>query len=204
MNTNSSALIVPPPNQSGITSATTNDIRGLKGPVEVPIDWEGYLWLLAFLAAGIALLIWNRFMRRLRQRLWAHLFKKPEPKPIPAHVRARQRLHAALHHISDPRAFCFEVSEALRVYLEERFELRAPERTTEEFLLELKASNALNVEQKHSLAAFLESCDLVKFARFEPHETALRELHDSALHLVDETQFDAVAQPTPASAVLAQ
>ena len=116
-------------------------------------------------------------------------------KPIPPHVRARQRLQVALHHISDPRLFCFEVSETLRVYLEERFKLRAPERTTEEFLVELQSSSALNTDQKESLGSFLESCDLVKFARFEPNESALRELHESALRLVDETQFDAVAQP---------
>src|SRR5687767_9352153 len=103
MNTNSPALIVPPPNPAAVTGMATNDIRGLKGPVEVPVEWERYLWLLAFLAAGLALLI----IRRVRQRLFARLFKKPEVKPIPPHVRARQRLHAALHHISDPRAFCF-------------------------------------------------------------------------------------------------
>ena len=197
MNTNS-ALIVPPPGQATSATLATNDIRSLKGPVEVPRDWAGYLWLLGLLLAAIAMAIWNRHLRRLRQRLFGSLFKKPEVKPIPPHVRARQRLQAALRHISDPRQFCFEVSETLRVYLEERFKLRAPESTTEEFLVELQSSSALNTDQKESLAAFLESCDLVKFARFEPNESALRELHESALRLVDETQFDTVAQPAGA------
>jgi len=197
MNTNS-ALIVPPPGQATSTTLATNDIRALKGPVEVPRDWEGYWWLLGLVLAAIAMAIWNKSLRRLRQRLLGSLFKKPEVKPIPPHVRARQRLQAALRHISEPRLFCFEVSETLRVYLEERFKLRAPERTTEEFLVELQSSSALNSDQKESLAAFLESCDLVKFARFEPNESALRELHESALRLVDETQFDAVAQPAGA------
>lgn len=187
MNTNSAALIVPPPQTA---SAVTNDIRNLKGPVEVPREWHPYTWLVALLLVALAVLLWKR-----AQRLFAQTFKKPEPRPIPPHVRARQRLNAALRHISDPRLFCFEVSETLRVYLEERFKLRAPERTTEEFLLELQGSTALNSDQKQSLAAFLESCDLVKFARFEPNESALRELHESALRLVDETQFELVAQP---------
>src|SRR5262245_11700215 len=119
MKTNSSALIVPPPAQTAQAGTETNDIRALKGPVKVPTDWEGYWWLLAFLLAGIALLIWRRFLRRLQQRLFA----KPPPLPIPPHVRARQRLQAALARISDPRWFCFEVSETLRLYLEERFNL---------------------------------------------------------------------------------
>jgi hypothetical protein len=191
MKTNSSALIVPPsqPGRAARAGTEANDIRGLKDPVKVPMDLEGYWWMLAFLLAGVALLIWKRFLRRLRQRFLA----KPEPRPIPPHVRARQRLHAALAHISDPRWFCFEVSETLRVYLEERFRLRAPERTTEEFLTELQTSRVLDQTQKNSLAEFLQSCDLVKFARFEPTETALRELHESAMRLVDETQFDPVA-----------
>ena len=189
MKTNSSAVIVPPPGQAPRAGVETNDIRALKGPVKVPVDMEAYWWMLALLLAGIALLIWKGFLRRLRQQL----FKKPEPIPIPPHVRARQRLHAALGHISDPRRFCFEVSEALRVYLEERFKLRAPERTTEEFLYELRETNLLLPDQKESLGEFLKSCDLVKFARYEPREPELHDLHGSALRLVEETE----PQPLP-------
>jgi hypothetical protein len=112
--------------------------------------------------------------------------------PTPPHIRARQRLHAALAHIQDPRVFCGEVSDALRIYLEERFRFHAPERTTEEFLVELQNTNILTVQQKQTLADFLQSCDLVKFARHEPTEAALRELHDSALRLVEETQHDRI------------
>jgi hypothetical protein len=100
--------------------------------------------------------------------------------------------------IGDPRAFAIAVSDAVRVYLEERFTLRAPERTTEEFLRDLQKTSALTPQQKASLAAFLEQCDLVKFARFEPPESALRELHESALRLVHETQYRETADPLPA------
>ncbi|HXJ75379.1 MAG TPA: hypothetical protein VNM37_21165, partial [Candidatus Dormibacteraeota bacterium] len=60
-------------------------------------------------------------------------------------------------------------------------------------------STHLTPDQKQSLGEFLQSCDLVKFARFEPTEETLRQLHDAALRLVDETQFDPVT-PMPASA----
>jgi len=46
----------------------------------------------------------------------------------------------------------------------------------------------LTGEQKESLGGFLESCDLVKFAKYEPREPELRELHGSALRLVEETE----------------
>ena len=58
--------------------------------------------------------------------------------------------------------------------------------------MELQSTTLLTPDQKESLGGFLQSCDLVKFARFEPTEAVLRELHDSALRLVDETQFDPI------------
>jgi len=122
------------------------------------------------------------------------------PPAIPAHVRARQKLDAALLLIGDPRAFAIAVSDAVRIYLEERFQLRAPERTTEEFLRDLQKTSSLTAQQKQSLGEFLEQCDLVKFARFEPPETMLRELHESALRLVHETQYDPVAAPIDSAA----
>ncbi|MGH7976212.1 MAG: hypothetical protein ACREDS_02470 [Limisphaerales bacterium] len=53
---------------------------------------------------------------------------------------------------------------------------------------ELNATDLLLPEQKESLGKFLESCDLVKFAKYEPGENELRELHSSALQLVEETE----------------
>src|SRR5439155_19977375 len=178
---NNAALIVPPPTSKGIT----NDIRGVKPPVAVPNDWAWVLWVLGT-AVALAAAVWA-WRRWQKQRV--HKLTVP---PTPPHVRARQRLHAALTHIQDPRLFCGEVSDALRVYLEERFRFHAPERTTEEFMIELQNTNILATQQKQSLTDFLQSCDLVKFARYEPAEAALRDLHDCALRLVDETQYERV------------
>ncbi len=182
-----SALIIPPRGSTPATTAT-NDIRAIKPPVEIR-DWRAIgMWTGGTLlgATLVALALW----------LWWRNRPKPQPVIIPPHVRAREKLEAALLLINDPRAFCTAVSDAVRWYLEERFQLRAPERTTEEFLRDLQTTTHLNSEQKQSLGAFLEHCDLVKFARFEPAEATLRELHESALRLVHETQY--VAQTTAA------
>ena len=179
---NNAALIVPP---APAGAGATNDIRGVKSPVEVPNDWAWVFWLLG-IALGVAAAYWA--WRRWRK---TRVYKLMVP-PTPPHVRARQRLHAALARIQDPRVFCSDVSDALRIYLEERFRFHAPERTTEEFLIELQNTNILTVQQKQSLTDFLLSCDLVKFARHEPTEAALRDLYDCALRLVDETQHDRI------------
>jgi hypothetical protein len=186
MNSNDSALFVPPPSPA----ALTNDIRSIKPPVDIPNEWAWVWWMLAaVLIAALATGAWL-WWRRKRAQI-------PPIPVIPVHVRAKQRLQAALALIHDPRLFCIEVSGVIRVYLEERFRFHAPERTTEEFLLELQATKLLTPDQKQSLGEFLQSCDLVKFARHEPTESALRELHDSALRLVDETQFEPITMAAP-------
>ena len=144
MQTNSSALIIPPPG-SASTAALTNDIRGVKAPVPVPNSWDWVWWALAA-AALVALAVWAWKWWRKKQ------LARPSEPPIPPHVRAKRKLQAALAHIQDPRRFCFHISEALRTYLEERFQFHAPERTTEEFLGELQASRRLLPDQKQSLA----------------------------------------------------
>jgi hypothetical protein len=75
----------------------------------------------------------------------------------------------------DNRAsFAFWYQTPFGLYLEERFDFHAPERTTEEFLYELQATELLTRDQKESLAEFLKRCDLVKFAKYEPREPELR------------------------------
>jgi hypothetical protein len=173
--------------------AGTNDIRPIKPPVAVPNPWAWVYWsagILLVAALIAAAFLWLRNRQKRRTVI----------PPVPPHVRARQRIDAALQFIGDPRAFCIAVSDAVRMYLEERFNLRAPERTTEEFLRDLQKTPVLTQPQKSSLATFLEQCDLVKFARFEPPEAMLRELHESALRLVHETQYEpASAQSPPGS-----
>jgi hypothetical protein len=184
-----SGILIPPPAPPQ-TVAGTNDIRPIKPPVALPNPWVWVFWTAAILVAcalvATAIMLWLRKQQR-----------RSVVPPVPPHIRARQKLDAALLLIHDPRAFCIAVSDAVRVYLEERFQLRAPERTTEEFLRDLQKTAALTAEQKASLTAFLEQCDLVKFARFEPPESMLRELHESALRLVHETQYDVAAAPPP-------
>ena len=60
------------------------------------------------------------------------------------------------------------VSSCLRRYVEDRFGLRAPEITTEEFLDAVRDDPALERSDRGLLGEFLAECDLVKFARHVP------------------------------------
>ena len=162
-------------------AAATNDIRDIKPPIVILNGWEWLWWILgALVMLTLLLLAWRYFLKRITQ--------VSITPPVPAHIRAKQKLQEALALISQPKEFCILVSDTIRFYLEERFDFRAPERTTEEFLRELNATDLLSPEQKESLGKFLESCDLVKFAKYEPRENELRELHGAAVKLVEETE----------------
>ncbi len=173
-------------NASPQSAALDTDIRDIKPPFDIPSGLAWLWWTLGILAVIVAaILIWRWWQKRKTF--------VPVVPPVPAHVRAKQKLEEALALISQPKPFVTAVSDTARFYLEERFQFRAPERTTEEFLRELGGTKLLLPEQKESLGDFLASCDLVKFAKYEPGENELLELHGSALRLIDET---APAVPT--------
>ena len=167
--------------QAPASPVSATDIRDIKPPVNIPNAWEWVWWAVA-VVVGLAILfaLWKWWRHRQANR--------PVPPPVPAHIRAKQKLAEALALISQPKPFVNAVSDTVRAYLEEQFTFRAPERTTEEFLRELGSTDLLLPEQKESLGEFLQSCDLVKFAKYEPGENELQALHASALRLVEETE----------------
>lgn len=168
-------------NVSSSTPAVSEVLRDIKAPFPIHNVW---LWILiagavcALISIAVGLCLFFALRRK----------NIPLPPLIPAHIRARHHLEDALALLSQPKPFCILVSDTIRFYLEERFDFRAPERTTEEFLYELKKTDLLLPDQKESLGEFLKRCDLVKFARYEPREVELRDLHSSALRLVEETE----------------
>jgi hypothetical protein len=176
MNTN-----IPSISSNPHAASVTNDIRAISPPVEIP---NGWLWVWGILAVlGIFAALCFAF------RYWRQQVNQPVTVPvIPPHERARKKLREALPMITQPRPFCTLVSDTVRIYLEERFNFHAPERTTEEFLYELKATDLLLPDQKQSVGEFLSVCDMVKFARYEPGLQELEALHASAVRLIDETE----------------
>lgn len=168
-------------NSGPLADTATNGLRDIKPPVEIFSLWSLLPWILGALLV-MGLLLGLVLLLALRRR------NRPTPPMIPAHVRARQALDDALALLSQPKPFVIAISDTLRGYLEERFQFRAPERTTEEFLLDLQRTPLLTQPKKDSLGEFLQRCDLVKFARYEPTERELRDLHAAAVRLVNETE----------------
>ena len=92
------------------------------------------------------------------------------------------------------------LSAIVRRYLEQRYEIRAPELTTEEFLQVAIARPELSAEHRGLLRSFLERCDRVKFAGYRPDADESLATLKAARGFVEDTRLRepiavAVARP---------
>ncbi len=82
-----------------------------------------------------------------------------------------------------------DLSAIVRLYLEQRYDIRAPELTTEEFLLVATARPELDDEHRTLLSEFLERCDRVKFAGYRPESDESLATLDTARRFVEDTRL---------------
>lgn len=162
-----------------------NDIYDIKGPRSAAFNWK--FWLKVF---GVLVICGLVYVVILLIRMKKE--GKFMPPPLPAHVIAYEALDMliARNLISEQmvKEYYSEISLIIRHYLEGRFKLRAPEMTTEEFLVSLRDSKVLTREQKDILKDFLVQCDLVKFAKYGPSKDEIDSIYSTARSLVDETR----------------
>ena len=112
----------------------------------------------------------------------------------PAHEIAYARLQALIQQdlikAGKVKEFYEAISDILRHYIEDRFELRAPERTTEEFLVEIRDTGVLSEADRKALTEFLTHCDLVKFAKHSPTNEQIQHTFDLAKNFIEQTKSD--------------
>ena len=162
------------------------DIRDVKPPVDLP---PNYFFLFAVFLLSFLLIIGLAVCYFLRK------FKKQKARPQiikPPHVIAFERLEELrkknLPAAGKIKEFYSELSDIIRRYIEDRFKIRAPEMTTQEFLWHLKDSGDLSSEHKTLLRDFLTSCDMVKFAKYGPSAAEIENSFERAKKFVEETK----------------
>jgi hypothetical protein len=168
-------------------AATEPDIRGIKPPVGLLVSYRWVLYLIGgiLVLAAVVLLLIKKVFRRKEKSV-------PPPPPRPPHEIAYEQLSRIKKENLPGRGLIKEyytgISDVVRRYLENRFGLRAPERTTEEFLHDMATTDFLTIPQQDLVGMFLGECDLVKFARYGPTESEINGVYDAAVTLVDETK----------------
>lgn len=136
-------------------------IRDIAPPIDV---FPHPTWMIA-VACGLALLL-------VSLAIWLIVrWRRNRPAPLPPTPRqvALARLEEMRGRIDDltPYDFSIVVSDILRSYLTARYALKATQQTSPEFLAALANSPHFTPDEKTLLGAFLEKCDLIKFARLD-------------------------------------
>lgn len=106
-----------------------------------------------------------------------------------AHETAFEEIEAAralLLKDGDIKNYYVGVSDTVRRYIERTLNLRASEMTTPEFLESLKGSESLRMEQKEILKSFLNACDMVKFAKYQPTRHEIELVYLAARRFIEE------------------
>jgi hypothetical protein len=159
------------------------DIKEIAPPVSLSRGWW-WLWVLAVALAAAAAL-WYFWWRRRKSAEEAELL----PQPHEVALRALRDLMAQdLIAKGQAKLLYLRLSAILRHYIEGRFGLLAPEHTTEEFLYEVRDDARFSDSQKQLLREFLEHCDMVKFAEYQPAREEIDDTINTCAQFIAETK----------------
>jgi hypothetical protein len=179
-----SPQIVPTDNPA---QAKPDEIDDIRPPFFFLHFWPFVLAFLALLLlVGLIILVWK----------W--LSKSAYLSPKSAYDLTLEKLEKAraLLREDDPVPYAVFVSETIRSYLGQRFQTPSTRRTTEEFLRIMEADpNTPLAAHSDLLRQFLQACDLVKFAKYQPTQAELEQVHERALSFVHATN-PMLDQPT--------
>ena len=170
----------PPPNSTG--GDELRDITGIEQAARAPArPWWPYTFGSAAVLMMSLFLVGWRYYRRSSDKTELHSgsWALAELERIESLARGAGQ--------GQLERYPAMLSEMIRVYLDKRFQLRAPRQTTPEFFHDIKDSSLFNSGHRQLLKDFLERCDLAKFAHIQFTLEECRALAQSARKFVEET-----------------
>lgn len=151
---------------------TAQGIFDIKKPISEPfslIDWlkENWWWMTAILVLAVIIVVLIRYLKN----------RKPkevivdEIPVIPYHIIALEKLEKLhqekLWQSGKIKLYHSHISEILREYIENRYQINALEETTAEIMFGLRLQQ-ISPEMTNKLTQILTLADLVKFAKEQP------------------------------------
>jgi hypothetical protein len=152
------------------------EFHDISGPVDYFLLQP---WMIFCVVAGTLLLI--------GLTIW--LIKRWRNRPVAVQT-PRQRALDLLARVETeidkltPYQFSIRVSDILRRYVTEQYQLPVTRQTSVEFLNALAATSPFSADEQSLLSDFLSRCDLIKFARYEATREDSRLLLDEAERFV--------------------
>lgn len=162
----------------------TDGLRDVKPPVGLPETPWLFIGLVALGLACLVLSLWLWLRRR-------DTFKKPVVVKAPweiAYERLQNLRQRDLFGQGMAKEHFVELSDIERQYIENRFNIHAPDMTTEEFLEYVNNTPLLESKHKEILKSFLRLSDMVKFAKYGPSAQEALQSFELVKTFVDETK----------------
>ena len=160
------------------------DVHEIAPPVDYSLVPPWVIWsAIVGGVAAIGLIGW--WIRKLMRR------PAPVRSPRERALEKLQRIGAEVEATS-PYEFSIAVSDILRTYVTEQYNLPVTRQTSFEFLAMLTQNSPFSPDETSLLGDFLGRCDLIKFARYDATP------HDSRRLLEEATEFVKGAKLEPA------
>jgi hypothetical protein len=168
-------------------------IKDVKPPQKIPLDWKVIiLWILIILIIlGVSYYLYRRYKRKKSNQPVIRREIK-----LPPHVIALNSLNTLnekkLWQNGKIKEYHSEITEIIRKYFSERFDLHALELTTSETMELLRTTKDTEVIRDIT-EGFLNNADMVKFAKFSPLGSVNEEMMKQAVEIVEKT----IPKPEP-------
>lgn len=170
------------PSEALQKEAPGREIAPASGPVWIYPGLKGVLGY-AFLILGLgalAYLAWRLF-RKLRRAVQLRRMSPRERALFElAELMARDLVG---HH--QVKEFYFELTMIVRAYIERAHAIRAPEQTTEEFLVAVSADARFSRDVVRRLREFMQAADLVKYAGVRPDPASVESATSTARNYIE-------------------
>lgn len=152
---------------------TAKGIYDIRGVAQVPFSWmewfkENWFWFAIVAAVLLIIVVFVIWFQRKPKKV----IEEPKIPVRPAHEIALERLNILegknLWQSGKTKAFYSELTDILREYIEERFQIPAMEQTSDEIIRSMKHNPSFSsalIEKTHQV---LFLADLVKFAKENP------------------------------------
>jgi len=169
-------------------------IRDIKKPIEVELTWLDYVkmhYQKVLIGLLILLVIFVLYKFLMREKTEVVVVEKAEPKIAP-HIIALKKLYdlngKKLWQKNKVKMYYTDLSEIVREYIENRFNVPALEQTTIEIISSIQHKSEINSDQKAALKDLLQLSDMVKFAKFKTLADENSKMYESALNFIEVTK----------------
>ncbi|MEO6883872.1 MAG: hypothetical protein ABI199_07590 [Bacteroidia bacterium] len=169
---------------------TTKAIKDIKAPMSVPFNIKEIIPYLIYGVVALAIIILLIWLIKRSLKKKPIVIEKPKPK-IPPHLIAIEQLEKIkqekIWQQGNLKLYYSSISDTIREYINNRFNVNAQEQTTDEIIYNLRNNVEIQSADKTKLKQLLRLADLVKFAKEQPIENENEQSMTQAFEFVRAT-----------------